>query len=198
MQLLSNLSDTRDDVREAFLAALSKATQRSPSTLAPGSRHNHEDTKATELLVGLQLEDAGSRSQLDNTIFLQSLILIIISVDLSAVAYTQRPIWYSSAYGVAEALSLHRPQIQTNLHESNLTQTETLARRAWLVFLVLDRWYSAGTSELPLATEKALTLLPADHELLGDNAFHISREPLSTVFFLPFPYPALTMTRHIA
>lgn len=173
--LVSHLTGARDDVREAFLAALYKVTQPNPSTLASDSRNGQENTKATELLAGLQLEEAGVRSQLDNLIFLQALILMILALDLNAVPYIQRPIWYSSAYSVSEVLNLRRLRPFGSLSDSSLTSTETIGRRAWLVLVTLDRWHSAGTSDLPLVADKVLVLRPSDHELLGDTAFHIAR-----------------------
>lgn len=163
-------------MREAFIAALNKATQPNPSTAVSDSRNGQENTKATELLAGLQLEEAGARSQLDNLVFLQALLLMILGIEMNAVAYVQRPVWYSAAYSVSEVLNLPRARPYGNLDDSIQSSTEALARRAWLVFVTLDRWYSVGTSDVPLAKDKVIVLFPGDHALLGDTAFHITRK----------------------
>lgn len=173
-------------MREAFLAALFKVTHPNPSTLMTNSHNGNENTKATELLAGLQMEEAGARSQLDNLVFLQSLILMILAIDLSAVAYVQRPIWYSPAYSVSEVLNLRRLRPFGSLDESVLSSNsmEMIGRRAWLILVTLDRWHSAGTFDPLLVTDKAVLLHPGDHELLGDTAFHITRKQPPTILSL--------------
>ena len=57
---------------------------------------------------------------------------------------------------------------------------ECLARRAWWILVILDRWRSASTSSIPLISDDKICLKDSDRALLGETAFHLVR--LSCVF----------------
>jgi hypothetical protein len=52
---------------------------------------------------------------------------------------------------------------------------ECLARRAWWVLVILDRWRSVSTSSMPLISDDKINLRDSDAALLGEVAFHLVR-----------------------
>jgi hypothetical protein len=52
---------------------------------------------------------------------------------------------------------------------------ECLARRAWWILVILDRWRSASTSCIPLISDDKICLKESDRAVLGDATFHLVR-----------------------
>ena len=52
---------------------------------------------------------------------------------------------------------------------------ECLARRAWWILVILDRWRSASTSSIPLISDDKIYLNDSDRTVLGEGTFHLLR-----------------------
>ena len=57
----------------------------------------------------------------------------------------------------------------------DLDSEECLARRAWWVLVILDRWRSVSTSSVPLISDDKINLRDSDATVLGESAFHFVR-----------------------
>src|SRR5204863_7311058 len=70
---------------------------------------------------------------------------------------------------------------------------ECLARRAWWILVILDRWRSASTSTIPLISDDKICLKDIDRKVLGERTFHLVR--LSCVLGHIAEVPNSTMSR---
>lgn len=52
---------------------------------------------------------------------------------------------------------------------------ECLARRAWWILVILDRWRSVSTSSIPLISDDKICLKESDRAVLGEPTFHLVR-----------------------
>lgn len=91
-----------------------------------------------------------------------------------------------AAWGCANELKLSESNsmIQKRTHEQiegpgdssdDLDGEECLARRAWWILVILDRWRSASTSSIPLISDDKIYLKDSDRTVLGEAAFHLVR-----------------------
>ena len=62
----------------------------------------------------------------------------------------------------------------------DIDSEECLARRAWWILVILDRWRSASTSSIPLISDDKICLKESDRAILGESTFQLVR--LSCVF----------------
>lgn len=175
LQVLLNLDKVIDAVvRDAFFASLQVLVK----SITPGSTSQQQDLRAAELLMSLNFKDAATRTATDNLVYLQAILLMALATDMSGPAISQQPIWYNLAGIMADFLGLgNGPPYKQNADPE--IEYSKLARRAWLVFITLDRWHASGTLSRSIMPED-VTLFPHDdHTLLGDNGFHLLRKHLS-------------------
>lgn len=192
LQVLLNLDKVIDSVvRDAFFASLQVLVK----SISPGSTFQQQEVRAAELLISLSFKDAATRTSTDNIVYLQAIILMAMATDTSGPAISQQPIWYSLACIMADFLGLSvGPPYKQNADPE--IEYSKLARRAWLVFITLDRWHASGTLSRSIMPED-VTLFPHDdHALLGGNGFHLLRKHLSISYTLK--RSLLTALRSIA
>lgn len=174
LQVLLNLDKVIDAVvRDAFFASLQVLVK----SISPGSTFQQQDDRAAELLISLNFKDAANRTTTDNLVYLQAIILMALATDMSRPAISQQPIWYNLAGIMADFLGLGvgPPYKQTADPELEYSK---LARRAWLVFITLDRWNASGTLSRSIMPEDVILFPHDDHALLGGNGFHLLRKHL--------------------
>lgn len=188
LQVLLNLDKVIDAVvRDAFFASLQVLAK---STIS-GLTSQHQDVRAVDLLMSLNFKDAATRTTTDNLIYLQAILLMALATDMRGPAISQQPIWYSLAAIMADFLGLGvGPPYKQNADPE--IEYSKLARRAWLVFITLDRWNASGTLSRSIMPED-VTLFPHnDHALLGGNGFHLLRKHL----FILIHIGVLATNRH--
>lgn len=175
-QLHLHLAKASGPIREAFLAAIETLVK--PASLTPASdpQNVQLSSKAVGLLMTLQFEDHKNRSFIDNLVYLQSTLLMVLTIDMNISTSFQPPVWYSLAYSMSNFLGLRaRPSYKHNT-DPEINELEKLARRAWILLMTLDRWYAASTLNPVLTPPKGLTLLQQDSALLGDVGYHLARK----------------------
>lgn len=175
-ELHLHLVKTSGPVREAFLAAFQTLVKPVASTSASDPQNVQVSSKAVRLLMALQFEDAASRSFFDNLVYLQAMLLMVMTTDMDVVASSQPPVWYPLAICMSTFLALRARQPYKHNTDPETTELEKLARRAWLLLMTLDRWHAASSLNPVLTPEKGVTLLRQDSALLGDVGFHFARE----------------------
>lgn len=163
-------------MRDAFLAAFQTLVKAVAAASASDPQNVQFNSKAAELLMAMQFEDPGSRSFVDNLVYVQAMLLMALSTDMNVSASSQPRVWYSLAISMANFLSLRTRQPYKNNSNVEITELEKPARRAWLLLMTLDRWHAASTLDPLLFPEKGVTLVQQDHSLLGDVGFHFARK----------------------
>lgn len=180
LQVLLNLDKVIDaPVRDAFFGSLQVLVK----SISPGSTPQQQDVRAAELLMSLNFKDAATRTATDNLVYLQAILLMALATDMSGPAISQQPIWYNLAGIMADFLDLGVGPPYKQIADPEIEYSK-LARRAWLVFITLDRWHASGTLSRSIMPED-VTLFPHDdHALLGGNGFHLLRKHLSIFIHL--------------
>lgn len=176
LELHLHLEKASIPMREAFLAAFQTLVQPVSSASASDPQNVQINSKATELLVALQFEDAANRSFFDNLVYFQAILLMVLSTDMNMAASSQPPVWYGVAFGMSAFLALRAKQPYKHNSNPEINEIEKLARRAWLLLLTLDRWHAVSTLNPLIIPEKGVTLLRQDNALLGDVGFHFARK----------------------
>ena len=174
--LVSYLAKIADNIREAFFAALQSFGKASSPAPALTSQRPGDNSRAAMLLMTLQVEDAAARTFLENTVCLQSMLLMLIATDANTLGMNQPSVWYSLAFSMATYLNLHSSKPHSIGTEGNITSDGALARRTWLILVTLDRWHALGTSKPLIVPENGLRLASDDQTLLGVDGFHLIRE----------------------
>ena len=162
-------------MREAFFTALRQLTQVTSADMSLAVGNAIDSKHATELLMSLQA-NAGSRTLIDNLVYLQALLFMILAVDMDPKAPLQPPFWLNLAASMSTFLKMHTKRNHRSATGTNLTATEMLTRKTWLVLVVLDRWHCASTSEPLVMDEINVHLLQGDDVVLGHPFFHLTRE----------------------
>ncbi len=175
LQVVLNLDKVSDGlVRDAFSAALQALVK----SVTPGSASHQQGFRASQLLMALNFKDAATRSPLDNLVYLQAILLMALTADMSVPAISQQPVWYSLAGIMSDFLCLGAGQPYKHNVDAEIDFSR-LARRAWIVFITLDRWHASSTLNRLVVAED-VTLLPQDdHMLLGGAGFHLARKHLT-------------------
>jgi hypothetical protein len=162
-------------VRKAFTSALSylakviSAIHISPTPNGPDERIAHYQ-------IAIQAELFDSWSHHDNVLYLQALILMILATDINPRSPCQISVWYGLAFTVSTFLQLHVKQDSEALANTNTTSIDMVARKSWLVLVVLDRWHTASASYPPMISDRGISLGPIDHALLGDQLYQLTRQ----------------------
>ncbi|MCJ1469550.1 Glucose-responsive transcription factor [Pseudocyphellaria aurata] len=178
-ELHLHLVKTSGPVREAFLAAFQTLVKPVASTSGSDLQNVQVSSKAVRLLSALQFEDATSRSFSDNLVFVQAILLMVLTTDMDVIASSQPPIWYNMANCMSSFLALSARQPYKNNTDPEIAELEKLARRAWLLLITLDRWHAASTSYSLVTPPEDAILLRQDNALLGDVGFHFARLSLT-------------------
>ncbi|KAI9834075.1 MAG: hypothetical protein M1819_003360 [Sarea resinae] len=180
-RLRSRLANCPVTLREAFLEALYSAVRSFPSSNLPPARDFQNTRKASDLIAASQFESAATRTMSTNLIFLQTMILMALEADNHGPATMKgqlgppRAVWLGAAVGLAYALKLHAVRYRERFSDGDPDSDEKLARRDWLVLVILDRWHASSTSSPLLIPDSSVELLPVDQVLLGDSTFHLAR-----------------------
>ena len=173
-------------VRKAFAAALShlakvtSAAQPSPATNGP-------DERVVQYQIAIHAELFDCWTQHDNILYLQSLILMILATDIYPRSPCRTSIWYGLASTVSTFLQLQVKKDPEFIANANMTSIDPIARKSWLILVVLDRWYAASASFPPTISDRGVYLSPSDHALLGDQLYHLTRQQILIIFLVvPF------------
>lgn len=162
-------------VRKAFTAALSylakvtSAAQPSPASTGPDGRVAHYQ-------IAIQAELFDCWTQHDNVLYLQALILMILATDIYSRSPCRIPVWYGLAFSVSSFLQLHVKKDADAVAHANMMSIEMIARKSWLILVVLDRWFAASASYPPTISDEGVNLGPNDNALLGDQLYHLTRQ----------------------
>ena len=132
-------------------------------------------------LSKLQIEHAKSRSALENVIFLQAVLFMIIAQENSGPGRNDPVLWYGVAVGIATYLKLHLNEEVTPSDTPDVVEVKTHGRRAYLVLVILDSWHAAGMAVPASVPDDKVVLLSSDQKLLGDSAYALIRECHSVV-----------------
>lgn len=175
-QLHIHLAKASSPIREAFLAAFETLVKPVSLTPASDSQNVQLSSKAVGLLMTLQLEDPKNRSFIDNLVYLQAMLLMVLTTDMNISTSFHTPVLNSLAYIMSNFLGLRARQSYKHNSDPEINELEKLARRAWILLMTLDRWYAASTLNPVLTPPKGLTLLQQDIALLGDVGYHFARK----------------------
>ena len=196
--LRSRLSEAPASIRDAFLEALYSTVRSSPASRARTS----PDTgarRASDLIVSSQFENPNARSYGTNLIYLQTLILMGLESDnhgpatIRGVSGPPRAAWLGAAVGLVYNMKLHSNRLsREKLQGGDPDADEKLARRAWWILVVLDRWHAISTSSPLFIPDSSVALLQEDQNVLGTAPYHIARKFMHSWIlfhtFLTMPY----------
>ena len=153
----------------SYLAKITSAAHPSPTPSGPDGRIAHYQ-------IAIQAELFDSWTLHDNVLYLQALILMILATDIYPRSPSRISVWYGLAFTVSTFLQLHVKKDLEAIGTVNILSIDKMARKSWLVLVVLDRWYAASASYPPTISDKGVYLSPSDHVLLGDQLYHLTRE----------------------
>jgi hypothetical protein len=192
----------------ALTAADQRAlTPSSPHSPPVTPAHVDHTLKSCDLL-GAQAFVADDRAHMSlsrNLLHLQTLLLLAINADRRSFApaqlesrssssqdsvYTTRFVAsiMGAAWGCANSMRLgemntmskkrSHEQMESPEIPNDVDSEESLARRAWWILVILDRWRSMSTSSMPMISDDKIALWEWDRQLLGDVGFHLIRVSL--------------------
>lgn len=116
--------------------------------------------------------------------YLQALLFVIIAEEASGPGSNVGLTWYGVAFTIATYLGLHRNEEVQKQDTRDVIALKTNGRRAYLILVMLDRWHAASLA-LPFHIgDDCAWLLPSDHKLLGDSAYHLIRKSTTRVIRL--------------
>ena len=135
---------------------------------------SHEEARnAANLCLSSQKGSPGADPLSEDLIRLQTLILMTIADELSGPLLSRAGTWLGSAVALANSLHLQHSGYSEGSDDSNLRK---LLRRAWLSLVILDRWHAAAKCTATLIHDEDVSLVPADHIVLGSNSYHLLRK----------------------
>jgi len=182
-------------------------TPSSPHSPPANPAHVEHTLKSCDLL-GAQAfvpDDRGHMTLSRNLLHLQTLLLLAINADKRSFAapqlasrgpesqdsvYTTRFVAsiMGAAWGCANAMRLSEMNVmlRKRSHEhmespestNDVDSEESLAKRAWWILVILDRWRSMSTSSMPMISDEKITMRDSDRQLLGDVGFQLIRVSL--------------------
>lgn len=162
-------------VRKAFASALSHLAKVT-SAAQPSPASNGPDERVIQYQIAIQAELFDCWTQHDNVLYLQTLILMILATDIYPRSPCRTSIWYGLASTVSSFLQLHVKKDSEVIANVNMISIDMIARKCWLILVVLDRWYAASASYPPAISDRGVYLSPSDHALLGDQFYHLTRQ----------------------
>jgi hypothetical protein len=118
-----------------------------------------------------------------NLVYLHTLVLMVLEADNHGPATMRgqlgpsRAEWLGRAIGMAYFMKLHaqRQNVEGRWGDGDPDSDEKLARRAWWILMILDRWHACSTSSPLLIPEANCSLLPEDQLVLGESGYHLAR-----------------------
>ncbi|BFZ59685.1 Glucose-responsive transcription factor [Saitoella coloradoensis] len=187
-RLRLRLASAPASAREALLYAIYALVRPTPAdpNMSPKSGHGQGDTlscRATNLL-SLSAYDRSVSGNLEGQVLvLAALVLMAIEADhrgppgmLGGGKGFPVGVWLGSAVGMAYQLKLHLSRKSTPADIScDIDGDEQLARRAWWVIVVLDRWHAVSTCSPPFIPDANVNLSAEDYLLLGMIPYHLTR-----------------------
>lgn len=162
-------------VRKGFASALSYLAKVT-SVAQPSPATNGPDERVAQYQMAVQAELFDCWTQHDNVLYLQTLILMILATDIYPRSPCHTSVWYGLAFTVSSFLQLHVKKDSETIANANLMSIDMVARKGWLILVVLDRWYAASASYPPTISDRGVYLGPSDHALLGDQLYHLTRQ----------------------
>ena len=177
----------------------------SPHSQAPTPAHMDHTLMACNLLGSEAFQtDERHPSLSQNLLHLQTLLLLALNADKRSFAAPQQILYPMSstkecgyiaqfvgsmigaAWGCANELKfseishISRKRNHSDMESppdtlGDLDSEECLARRAWWVLVILDRWRSASMSSVPLISDDKINLRDSDATVLGESTFHFVR-----------------------
>lgn len=88
-------------------------------------------------------------------------------------------VWLGSAVGLAYTMRLHVPTQKELASEGDPDSDEKLARRCWLVLVILDKFHASSTSTPGLIPDSSVVILPEDQQF-GELTFHLASKFATT------------------
>lgn len=134
-----------------------------------------------EITAVFQYECGGSKSTMENLVYLQILILIILKIDNLGPLATRsdtgppRAEWLGRAVGMITHLKLSSTPSREKLVTGDEDTDDRLGRRLYWSVFMLDRWYAAGTSGFFQLPEHCSVLVAEDETALGDVPYQLAR-----------------------
>ncbi|KAI9712491.1 MAG: hypothetical protein M1812_006907 [Candelaria pacifica] len=181
-QLKGRLANCPLALRKAFLEALSAAVCSSPGSSSTSTSGFQSVEKAAKQLLDYQYENKALRTMATNLIYLQASILLVLAEDqhgpasLNGQSGQPRAESLAGAIGFASSLKLHMtPPDRKMYSEGPIDSDEKLARRAWLILVILDRWHAFSTSSLSSIHDRSVVLRPEDRIVLGPTAYQLAQ-----------------------
>ena len=170
-------------LREAFLIALDTLIRTIPaSNVSSNGDFAKAIKRAADLLSSSQFETAPNRSVSDNTIYIQTLVLLALQSDNHGPATLRGQIgppraeWIGRAVGMATHLKLNMSQPRDKLGQGEIESDERIGRRVWWILFILDRWHASSTSTLLQIPDHSSSLVPEDQVILGETTYHLARK----------------------
>ena len=148
---------------------------------ALGYQEGHVKTNVHDLLKDVISSDASTRSYASNLVYLQTALLMVISIDMSGpsgLTSLPKSTWLHMASSIAQYLKLPTDQPMKNgaRDMANPNAVDLVSRRTWWSLVVLDRWHAASTGEVPQIPEYLAVMEPTDTLVLGDSFWYLARK----------------------
>lgn len=183
-QLLAYFGKGSPVARKSFAVALSYLAKIT-SGAQPSPNSSGSDGRVAHYQIATQAELFDCWTQHDNVLYLQALVLMILATDIYPRSPSRISVWYGLAFTVSSFLQLHVKKDPEAIASINMMPIDLIARKSWLILVVLDRWHAASASYPPTISDKGVCLGPSDHVLLGDELYHLTRQ-----FFVLHPWLA--------
>lgn len=182
-RLRQRLADCPSSLREACLTGLDCLMRTFPTTsLRPNANYAQALKKAAELLARYPFDNPSTHNNATNLVYLQTLLIMALECDnhgpatIRGQAGPSRAEWLGRAAGVAGQLEINTvSSASQSIMEGDRDSEDRLARRAWWVLFILDRWHASSTADLLKLPENSVVLLPEDQILLGESTYHLAR-----------------------
>ncbi|OQO11269.1 hypothetical protein B0A48_05525 [Cryoendolithus antarcticus] len=181
MRLRHLLTACPASLREAFLTALDCLVRTFPTTtLTPSPAYAQSIKRAAELLAQYPFDAPATHNPETNLVYLQTLLIMAMESDnhgpatIRGQAGPSRAEWLGRAAGVAGQIQVNAISA-SNPMTGDRDSSERLARRAWWILFILDRWHASSTADLLKLPENSVVLLPEDQILLGESTYHLAR-----------------------
>jgi hypothetical protein len=173
------LNPAGKELTSAFFGALYLAVTR--SSAKPLHPHGPTLDVVKDALTAISTENPQKHTVKSNAlVFLQTCLLVVIALDTGGPSGKQEHIvvprsgWYGLALGMIQQLMLHT----TEFPEQYAKERSFLiyGRRAYLIAVVLDRFYATGYG-VPFTFQSMSTILSReDPALLGQRFYQLTRK----------------------
>ena len=161
-------------LRDAFFSALLMVALRSSASFSP---IDVVDKEALLVLLSPEQTHFGTRNDLESLLYLQTCVLMIIGSDMSGPANSlpvdmpARGVWSGLAVAAAQHLKLLSP-VSPSVHSYDPDAEYSLSRRAFVILVVMDRYYAISTGTQPQF--QATNMRPSDRGVLGASMFNLA------------------------